>query len=334
MILRSHSHEISSGFAARVVFSLAVEPQVAENSHLGSDGNNFGRCIQKSATPATTNYLYDGDNAMEEVDALGSVVTRYAQRRTMDEPLAEYRSGTASYFQADGLDSVTSLTSASGTISGSYIYDSFGNLSASTGTLTNPFRYTGREADAETGLYYYRTRYYETETGRFISEDPIKLLGGINFYRYVKNDPVDYVDPTGLECTQISPWSEIPGVWGPNGPQPYRTEEDGRFWQRTAWNFAYPGRITCICHWYSGYTRMRRFYRVPAKEQALFECPCGKKEYRTRDRTKEYEIDGPGNPTMPSVSDTTYGYTFQSGEDSGSYPTKNNVGCTCPPPAP
>ena len=59
---------------------------------------------------------------------------------------------------------------------------SFGKLTASTGTLTNPFQYTGREFDADTGAYYYRARYFDQNTGRFISEDPIKFKGGVNFY--------------------------------------------------------------------------------------------------------------------------------------------------------
>lgn len=59
--------------------------------------------------------------------------------------------------------------------------------------------YTAREYDSETGLYYYRARYYDAKAGRFISEDPIGLLGGINLYSYVKNNPVNMIDPRGLK---------------------------------------------------------------------------------------------------------------------------------------
>jgi RHS repeat-associated protein len=56
-----------------------------------------------------------------------------------------------------------------------------------------------RESDAETGLYYYRARYYDQNAGRFLSEDPIRFDGdGANFYRYVSNSPVDWIDPAGL----------------------------------------------------------------------------------------------------------------------------------------
>ena len=64
--------------------------------------------------------------------------------------------------------------------------------------MANWFRYTGRELDSETGLYYYRARYYDPSVGRFISEDPINFIGGTNFYRYVGNSPLDFVDPFGL----------------------------------------------------------------------------------------------------------------------------------------
>jgi len=62
----------------------------------------------------------------------------------------------------------------------------------------NPFQYTARESDPETGLYYYRARYYDPAAGRFLSEDPIRFFGGHNFYRYVRNGPTDFRDPLGL----------------------------------------------------------------------------------------------------------------------------------------
>jgi RHS repeat-associated protein len=78
-------------------------------------------------------------------------------------------------------------------------YDSFGNLVASTGSLVNSFRYTGREFDTETSLYYYRARYYDPTTGRFFTEDPVGFRGrDIDLYRYAGNDPILLIDPTGL----------------------------------------------------------------------------------------------------------------------------------------
>jgi len=86
------------------------------------------------------------------------------------------RSAATSYFHADGLGSITSLSNAAGSIANTYTYDSFGKLTASTGSLVNSFQYTARESDTETGLYYYRARYYDSSLGRFLLEDPLDLL--------------------------------------------------------------------------------------------------------------------------------------------------------------
>jgi RHS repeat-associated protein len=163
----------------------------------------FGRRIYKSSSSGTSIYAYDGDNLVEETNGSGTAVARYSQGLNIDEPLAMLRGGTTSYYQADGLGSITSLSNTAGSLVQTYAYDSFGNLTASTGSVTNWFRYTGREFDAETNLYYYRARYYDTVTGRFLSEDPIGFEGGFNLYRYVKNQPTRYVDPTGKAISSV-----------------------------------------------------------------------------------------------------------------------------------
>jgi RHS repeat-associated protein len=238
----SHSQEIGPGFVARGLLSLAAEPQLAENSHQGSERNQSGRCIQKSAASATINYLYDGmslgANVIEEIDNSGNVLARYAQGTDVDEQLIELRSGTTSYYQRDGLGSVTSMSNSAGATSGTYSYDSFGKLTASTGTLTNSFQYTGRDFDSETGIYYYRARYYDQNAGRFLGEDPLRFEIGINFYPYVQNDPVGHIDPSGLcPCgyhevrLYLAPWDyhwyrqdsnggwSSKHGWAPVGPQ-------------------------------------------------------------------------------------------------------------------
>jgi RHS repeat-associated protein len=162
----------------------------------------LGRRIQKAftqgSTTTTTNYLYDGANIIRELDGGGNALARYAQNWGVDQPLAEMRSGTTGFYQQDGLNSVTSLSSSTGTISNSYTYDAFGNLIASAGSLVNPFQYTGRDLDPETGLRYYRARYFDPTNGRFLSEDPIGFDGGINFYKYAANRPTNLSDPSGL----------------------------------------------------------------------------------------------------------------------------------------
>src|SRR5216684_4035843 len=109
------------------------------------------------------------------------------------------RSSTTSYYHADGLGTITSLSSGSGSLAQTYTFDAFGKQTATSGSITNPFQYTGRESDSETGLYYYRARYYDPSVGRFLSEDPIGFRSGINFYPYASNSPVLFNDPTGLD---------------------------------------------------------------------------------------------------------------------------------------
>ena len=157
----------------------------------------FGRRIQKSGSAGTANYTYDADDQIEETNSSGGVVARYSQSLSTDEPLVMLRSGTADFYDADGLGSVTSLSDVGGTLVQTYLYNSFGATSGA-GGITNPFQYTSREADPETGLYYYRYRYYDPTTGRFLNEDPSGFAGGGNFYSYVGNSAIDFVDSYGL----------------------------------------------------------------------------------------------------------------------------------------
>jgi RHS repeat-associated protein len=99
------------------------------------------------------------------------------------------------------LGTVKDLVNNSGTVVNHLIYDSFGNLvSQSNAGVDTRYRFTGREFDGETGLYYYRARYYDAQVGRFVGSDPIGFNGeDTNLYRYVGNSPINWTDPSGLE---------------------------------------------------------------------------------------------------------------------------------------
>ena len=123
----------------------------------------------------------------------------------IDDPLATNRGGMLAFYEADGLGSVTSLTNSAGSALAAYTTDAFGKpVSTADSTVNNPFRYTGREYDSETGLYYYRARYYDSKIGRFLAGDPIQFYGGTNFYAYTQNNPVLLVNPEGLEHVSAS----------------------------------------------------------------------------------------------------------------------------------
>jgi RHS repeat-associated protein len=198
--------------------------------------DTFGRRFYKSSSTGTTIYVYDSDDVIEELSGSGGLLSSYSQGLDVDEPLAQYQGAGACYFHSDGLGSIASLTNPAGAVAASYVYDSFGNLTASTGTVTNPFQYTGREFDPETGLYYYRARYYDPSVGRFISEDPIGFFSGTaDFYAYVHNDATNLVDPFGLRacldatknCIQRALQALFPGVTASVGNS---TQEAGGHW--------------------------------------------------------------------------------------------------------
>ncbi|HEX7289295.1 MAG TPA: RHS repeat-associated core domain-containing protein, partial [Candidatus Angelobacter sp.] len=154
----------------------------------------LGRRISKN----TAFYIYDGPDVVAQIDAAGGTTARFLHSGGVDEHLA-VRPGTQwYYYEQDLLGSVTSLTDASGSVATGYGYSTFGNPAQDTGSLEQPYRYTGREWDSESGLYYYRARYYDSSSGRFLSEDPARNAGGINYYAYVHNDATNSTDPLGL----------------------------------------------------------------------------------------------------------------------------------------
>jgi hypothetical protein len=96
----------------------------------------FGRRVYKSSSSGTSVYAYDGDGLIEETNSSGTAVARYAQGENIDEPLAMLRSATTSFYEADGIGSVTSLSNTAGTLAQTYTFDTFGNQTASTGGWT------------------------------------------------------------------------------------------------------------------------------------------------------------------------------------------------------
>jgi RHS repeat-associated protein len=168
-------------------------------------------CRHDKHLPRTTFYVYDNQNIIVEYDEKGKTTARYVHGLGIDEPLAIYKDGETYYYHADGLGTITTLTDKHGQIAQKYEYDSFGNLKNSDSRIEQPYTYTGREWDRETGLYYYRARYYDPMEGRFVSKDPIGFAGGdVNLFAYVKSNPVNFIDPMGLDAIP-APWG---GAWG------------------------------------------------------------------------------------------------------------------------
>ena len=154
-----------------------------------------GRRNGKTINGTTTNFVYDGANAVQELSGSApsaNLLTGLA----IDEVFSRTDNLGTRSFVTDALGSTVALTDGNAAVKTSYAYEPYGNATASGEVNGNAAQYTGRENDG-TGLYYYRARYYHPGFSRFAVEDPIGFGGGENLYKYVSGDPISLVDPMG-----------------------------------------------------------------------------------------------------------------------------------------
>jgi RHS repeat-associated protein len=156
----------------------------------------LGRRSSKTINGVSMQFLYDAHDIAAEIGG-GGLGAIYLRNLKMDEMFAFLR-WDGSYFSVyDGLSSTLVLTDQLGSPVVQYAYEPFGKTQNSDPAFTNAIQFAGREND-NTGLYYYRARYYSPVRQRFISQDPVGIAGGGNFYRYARNNPMRYTDPRGL----------------------------------------------------------------------------------------------------------------------------------------
>ena len=154
----------------------------------------FNRRVSKTQSGVQNGWIYDGFSEVHTTS--GAVVTNTLLNGLgLDERYARTSTGTTILTDAQG--STLSLVASNGAITGNFTYEPYG-MSTQSGADTTSFRYTGRVEDTP-NLLYYRARFYNPRTSRFISEDPIGLAGGYNLYAYVEGDPVGETDPMGLQ---------------------------------------------------------------------------------------------------------------------------------------
>jgi len=167
----------------------------------------LGRRRAKTVNGVVTKFASEDVEEIEERDGANAVQRRYAYGSGIDDRIAMYDSACAGggrcFYVENWQGSATTLIEQSGGIEAAYHYGPYGESAGwapADATSGNPFRYTGRRLDAETGLYYLRARFYSARAGRFLQTDPIGDRSDINLYLYVTNDPLNAADPTGLDA--------------------------------------------------------------------------------------------------------------------------------------
>lgn len=161
----------------------------------------LGRRASKTINGLNTGFIFDGNDIVAETGG-GAVGATYLRSLNIDEPFVRQFGTGNEFYHTDALGSTLDLTNQTGGIQASYLYEAFGKTTM-TGASSNPFQYTGRENDG-TGLYYYRARYLNPVTGRFIQQDPIGFAGGdLNVYAYTFNNPLLFRDELGLQATCV-----------------------------------------------------------------------------------------------------------------------------------
>ncbi|WP_228487890.1 RHS repeat-associated core domain-containing protein [Rhodocyclus gracilis] len=166
------------------------------------------RIGRRGGSLGNRDYFLEGEH-LESEYAGGQLQARYFRGSGVDELVAAWMYDSDSklqpfLFHHDHVTSVTAVSGHNGGTTQSVKYSAFGVPQSTTGSSPNRLKYTGREEDG-TGLYYYRARYYDPAIGRFISEDPKGFDAGINFLSYVRNNPINAADPSGLVDVIYSP---------------------------------------------------------------------------------------------------------------------------------
>ena len=180
----------------------------------------LGRRVEKHVVSGavTTRYILDGQDIVEEFDGNNTWLARYFHEDRIDHPRAMDRADISDVdgdsntseilrftYHQNALGSVSEISAPGGGVVEWVTYDAYGKATArnSAGTtqgssyVGNPFLFTGREFDAESGMYHYRARAYDPEAGRFLQRDPLGYVDGLGAYQYAHCAPATCVDPFG-----------------------------------------------------------------------------------------------------------------------------------------
>lgn len=192
-------------------FWWTAESRLAALKVVGGDSIDFrydasGRLVRKDVNTVPQAYfLWQGDNLFAELSgAATSKVGEYSYYPGLDSPHAVITGTTPNFAHVDGLGNVIALTDSAKNVQRTYDYDAWGGLRG--GSDSKPFLNADRPRfkgalwlGPQLDMYFMRARWYEPKSGRFLSEDPKGLAGGLNPYIYGQDDPVNGRDPSGTE---------------------------------------------------------------------------------------------------------------------------------------
>ena len=174
----------------------------------------FGNRVAVVHDGVTNRFLHDPVGLVDvaaEYDAGGTLVARY--NHALGLVARTDGGGNSAFYDFDALGNTRELTGNGGAVLNSYDYDAFGAETGTSESVANAFRFVGRFGVTGYGneLSLMRRRYYSTASGRFLTPDPIRFEGGINLLSYVGNNPVGFIDPSGLFWDNFS--IDVSGGW-------------------------------------------------------------------------------------------------------------------------
>jgi RHS repeat-associated protein len=173
---------------------LAVESEESGRVDFAYDA--FGRRISKESDDGDVAFMWDGDVMLTEENAAHSF--EYVFQGGGFEPLCRFESVDFESYHNDHLGTPREISDQQGRLIWAARYDAYGCIHLQQKNQSeNCIRFQGQHDEPDIGLYYNRFRFYDPETARYISKDPIKLDGGLNNYAYVLN-PLSWIDPLGL----------------------------------------------------------------------------------------------------------------------------------------
>ena len=160
----------------------------------------LGRRVEVAQGSTVNHYAYDGQNLRLQYNG-SALAASYTFAPETKAPLEVRQGNTPYYYLSDAQGSAVGLADQAGNLVATQRYDSFGNPLSSSGSVANALTYIGQQFDASAGLYFLNARYYDPQTGSFLSQDP---LPNVNPYTYALNDPVDISDPSGADAPEYA----------------------------------------------------------------------------------------------------------------------------------